>query len=79
MGNKVRRRDAELLALKNKLCQWNDTGKRCRMRAHVRVNILFNDGSQVKMLRCWEHYADIENLGRLSKTFQVTNAEVIPG
>lgn len=46
----------------------------CKRNARVRVTLRFKGATTGKtqtVLRCWEHYIRMENLGRKSRTFDV--------
>ena len=52
-------------------------GPHCMRNARVRVTLRFvgaTIGKTQTVLRCWEHYIRMENLGRKSKTFDVITA-----
>ena len=53
----------------------------CGKMARVRVMILMKNAqggySEISILRCWKHYATLENAARKSTTVKVIRAEVI--
>ncbi len=52
-------------------------GPHCRRNARVLVTLRFPGavaGRTQTVLRCWEHYMKMENLGRTSKDITVTKA-----
>jgi hypothetical protein len=53
-------------------------GPHCRRNARVKVTLRFagaSAGRTQTVLRCFEHYVVMENLGRSSKTFDVIDAK----
>lgn len=52
--------------------------KRCRKRAKVRVHYrLHEDEETYIVLRCWEHYLELENRLRKSTDTRIVRAEIL--
>jgi len=63
-------------------CQYMETavspscGKMARVEVTVRMNNAQGGYSEIRTLRCWEHYLALENAARKSSTMNVVEAKL---
>jgi len=50
---------------------------RCLARVRVMISTEVSGGMAYAVYKCWQHYVDMENNARSSKSFRIISAELI--
>lgn len=65
-------------------CAWQDeNGRSCSKAARVRIKVRVKNTavagySELEVLRCWEHYLELENSTRSADTVTIVKSNLFP-